>query len=297
MSRLAPIATIALLLSACVVVEGDQQSITETLEFDDAVGSIDYDVGAGNMTIVRGDVDHSIIERTVSWRGDAPRVIADLAGDHLTLGIDCDTLWSCSVDHVITLPASADISGKTGSGDVWIDGMDAHGVDVETGSGNVNVANIAGPVNIGTGSGDLDVECVGGDATLSAGSGNIHAHCVSGDLQAETGSGDILIATVQGNLSLQTSSGNVRGDELAAATTLATSGSGDIELQFWDAPSLVDVSTGSGNADLWVPAGTYSLDLQTGSGNTTVTGIADDPRADGQITVSTGSGNIHLIGE
>ena len=66
------------------------------------------------------------------------------------------------VSYEVLVPANTRVRARTGSGDVWIEG-------------------VAGPVTARTGSGDTRVSDVGGDATVEAVSGSVEIVAVGGD--------------------------------------------------------------------------------------------------------------------
>ncbi|GAB3287471.1 DUF4097 family beta strand repeat-containing protein [Parasphingorhabdus pacifica] len=166
--------------------------------------------------------------------------------------LDTSCGWSCSVDYVVTLPVPVPVDGELGSGDLEVFGMSA--VDTDVGSGDVTVRDVAGTV------------------------------------RAHTGSGEIELARVGGSLDVRTNSGEIEGTDVGGRDVQARTGSGGIELDLLDSRSL-RAETGSGEITLGVPAEVYRVDSDTGSGETEVE-VRQDPNAERQLTLSTGSGNI-----
>ncbi|WP_114451565.1 DUF4097 family beta strand repeat-containing protein [Halopolyspora algeriensis] len=162
--------------------------------------------------------------------------------------------WNCTIDYTVTLPKRVPVTGDLGSGSIDIAGMSS--VDIEVGSGSIAVHGSPGPVTARTGSGSIEL----GD--------------VAGKIDVETGSGGI-----EGR--------NLRADDIAAHTN---SGSAVLQLL---SPRSVDVETGSGEIDLTVPPGPYRVDAETGSGSTEID-VDRDPGAERSLTLSTGSGGIHV---
>src|SRR6516164_6718080 len=108
--------------------------------------------------------------------------------------IDYVNHTNISVDYEITAPADTRVRSKsgsdieTGSGDVRLDNV-AGEMRMRTGSGNIRTRDVAGAFEARAGSGDITLEQKGkGDVRIDTGSGNIEARGVNGGLSASTGS-------------------------------------------------------------------------------------------------------------
>ena len=187
----------------------------------------------GSQLLLTGTAHYSIIRSTVTWHNTQSGVIVT-PRCHFVVG-------NCSFDFHAVVPG-----GKRAL--------------ISTGSGNVTLADLSGPVSAGTGSGDV--------------SGN----AVSG-----------------ANVAFKTGSGNISIAGLAGAKVTASSGSGDITLTFTEVPAHVRVSTGSGNVSLVLPRGStpYQVNANTDSGGRVVT-VPTNSASQHVITVSAGSGNISI---
>ena len=132
---------------------------------------------------------------------------------------------------------------------------------------------------------DIGVRLTSGAATVED---------LSGAVDLETTSGDILLDGVSGNLRTQSSSGSVLADRLASPRTISETTSGEVFLEYEEAPERVVVSTTAGGVDIQVPrAGGYRVETSTSAGAVEV-GIADDPEAERIIDVSTTSGDVAI---
>src|SRR5215831_6972799 len=187
----------------------------------------------GSQLLLTGTARYSLIRSTVTWHNTRSGVIVT-PRCHFVAG-------NCSFDFHAVVPG----------------GKRAH---MSTGSGNVTLANLSGPVSASTGSGDI--------------SGN----AVSG-----------------ANVAVKTGSGNISITGLAGANVTAGTGSGDITLTFTEVPAHVRVSTGSGNVSLVLPRGNtlYQVNANTDSGGRVVT-VPTSSASQHVITVSAGSGNITI---
>ena len=181
------------------------------------------------------------MERTLSYGSERPEVIEQVEDGVLTLSVRCQgggfLIGGCGAEYVITAPADV-------------------ALEIDTGSGSIEVNGITGGGRLDTGSGGIDLEGVGGE------------------LSADTGSGSI------------------EGSALVLTSISASTGSGGVALEFASAPDVVEVSTGSGSVEVTVPEGTYAVSLDSSSGSETIEGVVNDPAAERTITVDTGSGGI-----
>lgn len=153
------------------------------------------------------------------------------------------------------------------------------------------------PVDLQTGSGDIEVADVVGDAQLRTGSGGIEVIGLrDGNLTARTGSGDIDATRIDaGEVELRTGSGEIRVDRLRARTVESRTGSGDIDLSVADGtpPRSIFAHTGSGEVSLLVPDASYAVHTDIGAGDEDVQ-VRQDPDAPHRIDVETGSGDVEI---
>ncbi|MGZ8755350.1 MAG: DUF4097 family beta strand repeat-containing protein [Acidimicrobiia bacterium] len=231
----------------------------------DRVERIVVTVDAGAVEILAWSGDTIEVERELKFDNERPRVDHTLVNGVLEIVADCPGVFfaigsSCSVDHLLRVPASVDVHIDTGAGSVHVTGLDGM-VLANTGSGGIELVNLSGRVT------------------------------------AETGSGGIVVERMSGTADLSTGSGSIRGTGVASLQMSAETGSGSINLGFGSAPDDLDLVTGSGSITLTVPTGSYRLDLDTNSGRWSSSGITDDAASPRIIRARTGSGSIRVDGE
>ncbi|HXX20035.1 MAG TPA: DUF4097 family beta strand repeat-containing protein [Candidatus Acidoferrum sp.] len=172
-------------------------------------------------------------------------------------------------------------------------------LDVSTGGGNIDAAEIQGRVKLSTGGGNITAGNIGGPARLETGGGNIVAKSVAGELYASTGGGHIVVGAVAGNATLHTSGGHIRVASIQGTARLETGG-GNItvghsgaeltasteggEIQVGEAAGLVRAKTGGGGIRVVRMFG--PTDLETGGGSIYLTQV------DSPVKASTNSGGI-----
>ena len=149
-----------------------------------------------------------------------------------------------------------------------------------------------GRVNLRTGDGKIDVAELKGDMDLHTGDGSINLDGVDGKLHATTGDGHIQANGRFDELALKTGDGHVdvrakNGSSLAAGWRLET-GDGSVSLEVpGDLAADVDLHTGDGHIDLDVPV--------QAEGRIRRNEIHGKLNGGGSLlTIRTGDGSIHL---
>lgn len=201
-------------------------------------------------------------------------------------------------------------AADTGSGDVHVTGLTGN-FTADTGSGDVFATHVTGNVHADTGSGDVQVSD-SSSQTLYAdtGSGDVTYSNVKGDMKLDTGSGDVRINSANGSLHANTGSGDVIAKNyISRESVWAATGSGDVSLAGdLSATRKLYIDTGSGDATLKTTADlSLHLDASSDSGDISINlpdmrniithrsaFIADFGKAEGQGTISTGSGDIKI---
>jgi hypothetical protein len=260
---------VTLSLSSCV--QFVEHSFSDDHTVDSGVSSVRMQNGSGDVKVRYREGGATTIHRVVVHRrdekpsGDTHRV----EGDVLVLGGCGD---NCSVNYEVWVPsANVRVLGEVGSGDVEVAGVAS--VEVNAGSGNVVVRDIAGPVRVETGSGDVRINDVAGDVTSKAGSGGIRLDGVKGSVVVDSGSGDIDGKRMSGGVTADTGSGGVRLELVSPQSVRAHSGSGDVTVR--------------------VPAGPYRVDAVAGHGTRDV-GVTDDSKAEHELWVRADTGDVSV---
>lgn len=218
-------------------------------QLDSGVRTVALDTGSGDVTIrTRDQARTSLTTRVDAWAWTRPDPAHRRDGDTLVL-TGCGN--GCEVDYELVVPRGTTVEGETGSGAVTTVGVAA--VDVELGSGDVEVREVAGTVAV------------------------------------DTGSGEIRVADLSGPSTLHTSSGSIRGDMLRGPV-VATTSSGDVVLDLAH-PRDVSAETSSGDVALAVPVGRYRVDSSGGDEPGDIA-VIDDPNAPYALELTTSSGDI-----
>lgn len=250
-------------------------------------GPVDIDVstGSGDITVrpgeagtvrVRGKIqahdngDDTDAAKRVRYLEQNPPIQQD--GNRIRIGRveDRELARNVSIDYELEVPIETQVTSTTGSGDVSVEG-------------------IRGPVNARSGSGDMKFRRVQSDVSLRTGSGDAKLEEISGGrAEVETGSGDVELRDSRCAIRVRTGSGDIRAEgELAGDWTLHA-GSGEISVRLppetsfdLDAhtssgaihtslPITVEGSIGRGELRGRVKGGGARLELRTGSGDISI---------------------------
>ena len=225
--------------------------------------SLAISTGSGNVHVSSGSDNQVHIVGHVHashglFGGDAEARVKQIianppitqSGNTIKVGVDnggWGNLRNISIDYDVTTPKSTTLKA-------------------ETGSGNLNVANLDGAVTVQTGSGDVKAESLGSGAKLGTGSGTIDAEGMRGAVSLDTGSGDIrLQQNGSAEVKAQTGSGSIRANGVNGGLKAGT-GSGDIEINGQPTADW-KLDSGSGSIRLGVGNGAkFTLNAETGSG-------------------------------
>jgi Toastrack DUF4097 len=160
---------------------------------------------------------------------------------------------SLVANYSVVVPPDTEVHADSGSGDILVEGMRGP-IELSTGNGSVTADQIGGDARARAGSGDIRLRDIAGEADIAAGGGDVHLANISGDVRVRAGTGDITIENPRGTVSVKTGAGDIH---IVGATddVQAHGGMGDITLQGNPRPaSYWELHTGTGDVTLRVPA-------------------------------------------
>jgi DUF4097 and DUF4098 domain-containing protein YvlB len=230
-----------------------ERDATDTSSIAQPISVVQLNAGSGTVQIRTSDAPTTTVEEHREFwllnTGKAHHV----EGDKLVLDGDCG--WKCSADFIVTVPAGTKVSGKSGSGDVDLEGV--------------------------------------GDIDLDAASGNVTVTGATGAVTLDIASGDAAVDGAAGAVDLETKSGDITATDLTSATVKAKAASGDIDLTL-KKPAAVTADGRSGDIQVHVPVTDgvkYRVEADTRSGDTEVN-IPRDPSGTYLLKLSTASGDV-----
>ncbi|MEU0567075.1 DUF4097 family beta strand repeat-containing protein [Nonomuraea sp. NPDC005983] len=213
----------AALLTGCGLksIGGPTNQDTVTYQVTEKVAALHLRSGAGDIAVTEYNGSSVRVVETLQWRNDKPKTWHKVDGDTLSMSYDCEASWgSCGVDYKVEVPKGVQVK-------------------VDTGSGDITLRSLTGPVEVETGSGDVDGSGLGGTKILAkSGSGGVELKCVAVPDSAElrSGSGDVVLHVPQGTYDVDARAG--AGDETVSVKTDSASphkltlnaGSGDVSV-------------------------------------------------------------------
>ncbi|HJW94520.1 MAG TPA: hypothetical protein VJ901_12960 [Thermoanaerobaculia bacterium] len=135
------------------------------------------------------------------------QLVATRSGSTLTIEaqIPEDSSWlgsSPTMGFEVTVPKGVAVSIKDGSGSLTV--KDVGELDIDDGSGSIDIDGVTGNVRISDGSGGIEIEKVNGNVTITDdGSGSLDVKDIHGDFTVQhKGSGQVTYERVSGKVSV-----------------------------------------------------------------------------------------------
>lgn len=228
-----------------------------SLELQNGSGDVQISSGPAGQVRIQGEFEvfaapWATTSRTIEEIQNSPPI--EQQGNLIRIGHERDRWRNYRVNYVIVVPADTELRASTGSG-------------------NLTVRGLKGPVRLSTGSGDILGEDIGGDAEARAGSGDIHIRGVEGEVDADAGSGDVQLEAVTKDIRVGTGSGEVRVAR-PGGSVQASTGSGDVDVRGAQGDLTVKTASGSLTAE-GNPAARAFWELRTSSGDIRLTVPSD----------------------
>ena len=130
-------------------------------------------------------------------------------------------------------------------------------LDIDDGSGSIEVKNINNKVSIDDGSGSIFVKNIQGDLSIEDGSGELEVSNVSGNVDIDDGSGEMSIVDINGAVTVVDGSGDMDIHHVGGSVTI-DDGSGGIDVS--DAGGLTITESGSGGLKVKDIKGEFNID-------------------------------------
>lgn len=281
---------------------------------------VTIDQGSGAVRIAGAQTDEVKLRATsASSEPLQERLVISHNGETLSIKVERRSggffsLFSSSSDESVDLelmvPYGTDLDLDTGSGPVEVAESRGHlsldcgsgrvvvtGVRqtrIDGGSGRIEAHKVDGDLLIDAGSGRVTVEQVRGNVKVDVGSGAVSARQIIGRLTVDTGSGGVTVEGVEGAVSVDTGSGGVKLEQVRGPQVKAETGSGGVTLRQIDA-AHVQVETGSGTvtAELAAvdPSGSYQFSTESGRVE-----VAVPAHAGLKVKLEAGGGRINYDG-
>jgi hypothetical protein len=156
-------------------------------------------------------------------------------------------------------------------------------LDLETGGGNLRVADLEGKLQAVTASGDIDAGDISGAVRAETAGGNISLGNVGQRLQARTAGGNIRAGDISGDAELETSGGEILIGRIEGRGRAVTAG-GDIVLR----SATADIVAQTAGGQIRIGDAGAGVRAQTAGGNIVLDGVR------GLVQVETAGGCIYI---
>jgi len=171
-------------------------------------------------------------------RLDDLRLTQHREGDRLVLAAESTSSnWNISLfgshyaylDLQVDVPATLAVELEVGSGDAKV--ANVAQLDARVGSGDLQIKGVRGRFDAHVGSGDIKADDVGETHVASIGSGDFTVNRVRGDISiGSIGSGDAELRAIGGSVDVKSiGSGDLRVDGVARDLHVARVGSGEVQ--------------------------------------------------------------------
>lgn len=220
-----------------------QQLTLDALQLDKLVAH----TGAGALAIqgIKGLTEIQVEADIYGYDGVEPELSLSREGTHAKLVANFDSNNRVSpfgghspyIDLVVKVPAQMTMDIDDGSGNIDIRGVQAD-MNITDGSGSITVKG-GKSLSINDGSGAVILTHIDGNISLEDGSGSIEIKQVNGDVSVKDGSGSMLIENIIGKVTIYDGSGNIRVEN-SKGLHIVEAGSGDLSFDDIDGPVSID---------------------------------------------------------
>lgn len=140
--------------------------------------------------------------------------------------------WSgmnAAINLTVKVPSRIKLDIDDGSGSIEISDM-ASRVKIVDGSGSIRLEDVDGSVYIDDGSGSITLRKISGNVEIEDGSGSITCSDIGGDLFLDDGSGSMTIKHVQGSVVVKDGSGSINIADVGKDVMIKEAGSGGVNI-------------------------------------------------------------------
>jgi len=194
----------------------------------DGIEKLEIDTGAGELSVVGvADLQEVLVAATITVPGSSADRARELIDEQLVLTLERHgnraVLNSYFEDTGFSWRESPGVR-------LEVRVPSRLGLDVEDGSGSMDIREVLGDVTVDDGSGSITMQRVGGEVRIEDGSGSVTVSEVGGNLSIVDGSGSIDIRQVAGSVFIDDGSGGIDVDDVAQDLIVEESGSGGLRV-------------------------------------------------------------------
>ncbi len=162
-----------------------------------------------------------------------------------------------SAKLIVSMPASSDVSARSGDGSIDIEGLTGH-LQLQSGDGSIHASRVGGEVDVHTGDGSVTLSGTLSKVRARSGDGSVTIHADSGsaaggDWDIATGDGSVTLAVPDGfgaELDAHTGDGGIHMLDLTLSNVTGTIGRNSLRGRLGSGGHNVRVRTGDGSITL-----------------------------------------------
>lgn len=246
-------------------------------ELESDSGSVDINTWGESRVRVRAR-NTSGFDVEFDQRGNTVSVTADSRGSFFGIGRG-------NIGFNVDVPEHFNLEIDTGGGNITVADIQGR-INADTSGGAITIGDVRqGSVRADTSGGRITIRNVDGDVEADTSGGSITIGNVTGHVSADTSGGRIQIGNVQGDIEADTSGGNIEVGEGGGRVQLDTSG-GSIRAGWAQGPIIADTSGGN----IYLAGSSTRVEADTSGGNIEIDG------SDGPIVADTSGGSITVRG-
>lgn len=194
----------------------------------DGIETLEIETGAGELSVLGvSDLREVLVTATITVPGASADEASELIDERLVLTLerhdDRAVLNSYFEEAGFGWRESPGVS-------LEVRIPSRMGLDVEDGSGSMDIREVLGDVTVDDGSGSITMQRVGGEVRIEDGSGSLKVGDVGGSLSIVDGSGSIEIRRVTGSVYIEDGSGGIDVDDVEQDLVVEESGSGGLRV-------------------------------------------------------------------
>jgi DUF4097 and DUF4098 domain-containing protein YvlB len=224
-TRLVVIAAIFLVVSS-----GISAQEVKTLKLPaEGVNTLEISCGAGFLKVHGVEGLNTIeVNAEISVRGVGQDDMKKFIENHVTLSLENKGGRAVLMSDIKERPIFSFHDARI---DLTVSVPRKMNLDVDDGSGSIDIGNIIGDLYIEDGSGEMLVENIQGNLKIVDGSGEIHVREISGNVAIDDGSGSITAVRIGGSLTIDDGSGSIDVDGVEKDLILKETGSGGVHFR------------------------------------------------------------------
>lgn len=187
------------------------------------------DCGAGWLKVTGSpNADKIEVRARIHAEGRDTKDQNEFIADHVTLTLEKHGDRALLTSHIES-HVSFFSFGDTGI-DLEVTMPRNLGLDIDDGSGDLSVEDLAADVAIDDGSGGIHVSRIQGNLEIEDNSGEIEVRDVTGDVRIDDGSGSITVVGVGGQITVDDGSGGIDIDDVGRDVIIVDAGSGGVHI-------------------------------------------------------------------